>query len=152
MGKPTHSGFTLMELLIVIALIGILVSIAVASYSTIQRKSRDSRRITDMKDLQTAWEQYYSDHEATYPGTSSSIACSLENMSLHTEYLPGGFPVDPQKLTAYPEMYDGWSRCTTATYCFCAGMEIATSANASADCIGGTNGSYKGFYCVRHMQ
>ncbi len=53
------SGFTLIELLVVIAIIGVLASIVLASLNSARRKSRDARRITDIKQLQLALELYY---------------------------------------------------------------------------------------------
>ena len=52
-------GFTLIELLVVISIIGILVAVAVASYTGAQIKARDARRRSDMKAIQSTMEQYY---------------------------------------------------------------------------------------------
>jgi len=57
-----RQGFTLLELLIVIAIIGILISIGVVSYGAAQKKSRDSRRMSDLKAVQAAFEQYSADN------------------------------------------------------------------------------------------
>jgi len=155
MGTKHTSGFTLIELLIVISIIGVLVSVAIASYSTAQKKSRDSRRVSDMKAIQNAWEQYYADNSATYPGPvspSSPVACTLSQMISSATYLPGGFPVDPRGAVAYPNMYSGWSRCASASYCFCAGVEVSTSANAAVDCTGVATAGYNGLYCIHNLQ
>ena len=148
-------GFTLMELLIVIAIIGILVSVSVVSYSSAQKKSRDSRRIGDMKAVQSAWEQYYADNSANYPGPASPsapVACALSMMPTPATYLPGGLPVDPKTGTSYASMYDGWSRCNSASFCFCAGVESAASSNAATDCAGTATVGYAGLYCVHNLQ
>lgn len=52
-------GFTLIELLVVIAIIGVLASIVLASLNNARRKSRDARRITDVKQIQLAMELYF---------------------------------------------------------------------------------------------
>src|SRR3989344_2717562 len=80
-------GFTLMELLIVIAIIGILISISAAAYSTAQKRSRDSRRQGDLKAMQNALEQYYSANNGSYPPNAAA---------LDTTYLPNGMPKDPK--------------------------------------------------------
>lgn len=64
--RAHERGFTLIELLVVIAIIGLLSSIVLSSLNTARIKGRDARRLSDMKQLQTALELYYSDNIA-YP-------------------------------------------------------------------------------------
>lgn len=60
-------GFTLIELLVVIAIIGVLASIVLASLNNARRKSRDARRVTDIKQLQLALELYFDGQNSQYP-------------------------------------------------------------------------------------
>lgn len=57
--KKSTSGFTLIELLVVIAIIGVLATVVLASLNTARRKSRDARRVTDVKQIQLALELYF---------------------------------------------------------------------------------------------
>lgn len=59
-------GFTLIELLVVVAIIGVLASIVLSSLNAARSKARDAKRITELKQIQTALELYYNDHGA-YP-------------------------------------------------------------------------------------
>ena len=61
-------GFTLIELLVVIAIIGLLSTLAVVALNNARQKSRDSKRVADIKQIQTALELYYSDANQ-YPST-----------------------------------------------------------------------------------
>lgn len=66
--KKNLAGFTLVELLIVIAIISILISLAAASFLRAQRQGRDSQRKSDLEKVANALEQYYGDNNA-YPET-----------------------------------------------------------------------------------
>lgn len=59
-------GFTLVELLVVIAIIGVLSTLAVVSLNNARQKSRDAKRVSDIKQVQTALELYFADVN-TYP-------------------------------------------------------------------------------------
>lgn len=71
MKKLNEKGFTLIELLVVIAIIGLLSTLAVVALGNARQKSRDARRLSDLKQLQTALELYYTDNSA-YP-TGSAV-------------------------------------------------------------------------------
>lgn len=106
-----RKGFTLIELLIVIAIIGLLATLAIISLTTAQRKARDTKRIADMKSIQTAVELYFSDN-SSYPAPADWAA-------LQTSLAPyiSQVPVDPNN-----------SAGTQYTYGYCtAGGPCATS-------------------------
>lgn len=56
-------GFTLIELLVVIAIIGILASIAVPQFQDYRKRGFDVRAETDLRNVATAEEAYFLDHE-----------------------------------------------------------------------------------------
>lgn len=140
--KILSQGFTLMELLIVIAVIGILISVATASYSSAQKKARDSRRQSDMKAMQNALEQYYADN-SQYP--AASTPCNLGATSAN--YLPAGLPADPKPSQSYTIACQ-----STSTYCSCALLEGSTTAGNATDASCGGLGSAGAYYCVRNLQ
>jgi type IV pilus assembly protein PilE len=57
-----NRGFTLIELMVVIAILGILVAIAVPQYSDYVLKSRLTESFTNLSDLRTRLEQFYQDN------------------------------------------------------------------------------------------
>lgn len=75
-------GFTLVELVVVIAVIAILSAIAIVSYDIVLKQEHDSKRSSDMTALQTTLETYYQKN-GVYPSGciqlnySASIGCSL---------------------------------------------------------------------------
>src|SRR3989338_11428176 len=98
-------GFTLIELLVVIAIIGVLASIVLASLNSARAKSRDARRITDIKQIQLALELYFDGAGAgSYPlGSAGAANCTaalnygLEALSANG-YIPQ-IPKDPSGTT-----------------------------------------------------
>jgi type II secretion system protein G len=103
-----NKGFTLIELLVVIAIIGILSSVVLASLNSARQKSRDARRVSDIKQIQLALELYF-DSNGVYPGVLTSLAPT---------YIPT-VPVDPQNTGNYTYRYSGLrvgSGTTCATY------------------------------------
>src|SRR3989344_2966865 len=72
-GWKRGAGFTLIELLVVIAIIGLLASIVLASLNTARRKSRDARRLADIKQIQVALELYF-DAKGEYPDATANLA------------------------------------------------------------------------------
>ena len=68
--KTNQKGFTLIELLVVIAIIGILATMSVVALNSAREKARDSRRLSDIKNIQTALEMYYSSNNE-YPSSTS---------------------------------------------------------------------------------
>lgn len=55
----TISGFTLVELLVTISIIGVLASITVVSVGNVRQIARDSKRLADIRQVQTALEFYF---------------------------------------------------------------------------------------------
>lgn len=69
----SHKGFTLIELLIVIAIFGILASVVLASLNVVRIKSRDSRRTSDIRQLQIALGAYANANSSSYPTTLNGL-------------------------------------------------------------------------------
>lgn len=65
-------GFTLIELLVVIAIIGLLATLSVVALNNARLKSRDAKRVSDIKQIQTALELYYVD-ASSYPVETAAV-------------------------------------------------------------------------------
>ncbi len=119
--KMNKKGFTLIELLVVIAIIGLLSTLAVVALGSAREKARDSKRLSDLKQVQTALELHYTD-VASYPagtalvlgGTGATCLDSVGFSDSCTDPYMGQVPADPQD-TAYTYTLSGSSYAITAT-------------------------------------
>ena len=73
-----RKGFTLIELLVVIAIIGVLSTLAVVALNSARQKSRDSKRVADVKQIQTALELYFADNNS-YPTEATAVELGSTN-------------------------------------------------------------------------
>jgi prepilin-type N-terminal cleavage/methylation domain-containing protein len=93
------SGFTLIELMVSIAIIAILAAVGLVVYSTAQKAARISKRAQDLDALKTAMELYKATN-GSYPNQSNATpTCTLSNAStalgaLVPTYMPQ-IPTDP---------------------------------------------------------
>ncbi len=98
--KHNRSGFTIVELLIVIVVIGILAAIVLNTFSGVQARARNTERQTDMKSLASQMEIYYSsnagyplasalDYNGTPARTGSDIAALLPGIDRNAVIAPG---------------------------------------------------------------
>ena len=134
--KISKKGFTLLEMLVVIGIIGVLVGMGAVSYSSAQKKSRDSKRKSDLKVIQSSLEQYYSvckDSPFTYPNKttaqlySGGITCTDPSMTILSS---SNLPKDPKSLANYTYTYVSASN----TYTICtSNMETETPATLCLD-------------------
>ena len=61
-----RSGFTLIEILVVVTIIALLTAIGMVSYASANRNSRDAKRLTDVEQIRAALEMYRAD-QGGYP-------------------------------------------------------------------------------------
>ena len=144
MRNTKQKGFTLIELLVVIAIIGLLASVVLLSLNSARQKSRDAKRLADVRQIASAFELYFNDCggypiEATavvvaatdklFSGTgadcgddsgSSAVNGGIGATAGGTTYL-GQFPVSPTPqdgtCTAAQNSYT-YTAAAAATYTF----------------------------------
>jgi general secretion pathway protein G len=78
--QTRRTGFTIVELLIVIVVIGILAAITIVAYNGVQGRARDSQRVSDLKGIVKALE-IYKVNNGTYPTPVSTPNASSWEVS-----------------------------------------------------------------------
>lgn len=101
-----RQGFTFIELLIVLAILAILMLLLIFAYRTQIAKGRDAKRKSDLRKLQTTFEDYYNDNDC-YP----TVICG-ERLD---PYLDTPIPCDPLNNEIYRYYFEtdpdcGWYR------------------------------------------
>lgn len=133
-------GFTLIELLVVIAIIGLLSTLAVVALNSARQKARDSKRVSDIKQIQTALELYFADQNG-YPIEATAVV--LGDADNDTLCSTGGFAATCAATTYMglvplaPTPLDG--TCTAAQNSY----EYTAAANTTYSltfCLGGAVG------------
>ncbi|HUD06286.1 MAG TPA: hypothetical protein VMR34_00195 [Candidatus Saccharimonadales bacterium] len=93
------SGFTVVELLVIVLIIGILSSVLVLTYSGIQQKQHNNTRINDIKLIQTNLEAYFAQN-GIYPTLTDINSNSWVQTNMKT--LDLGSIRDPQEKSSIP--------------------------------------------------
>lgn len=103
------SGFTIIELLVVISVIALLASVIMVSLNSARAKARNAKRVSDLLQIQTALELYYDDNNR-YPVTGWRSQCAgwggfAQNMVVYDPAAAKGIvPTYMARLPADPSM------------------------------------------------
>jgi len=127
-----NNGFTFIEVLIVVAIIGILASIILVGLSGFRNRGRDTRRVADLREVQNGLELYYTKN-GVYPDTtafaggpgSGSLSDILINAGIGINVVPD----DPN--AAGSDWHYGYCRSGTTSYVLGAHLEDSGNSNLS---------------------
>lgn len=145
--NKNKQGFTLIELLVVIAIIGILSTLSILALNSARARARDAKRISDVKQIQTALEMYYNDNNdypsstAIVPGASIGTGTNVYLKSIPTPPSPadGGTVCAIDATKGYTYTYTGVAGNSSYTINYCLGASI-NGIPASSVQTAGPNG------------
>lgn len=130
MTTRTSRGFTLLEVLVSATIIAVLTAIGIVSYSSVNKRSRDVKRKSDLEQIRSALEMYRADNNA-YPniGATFSNAQNLATALVTSGYIPA-IPDDPNPSGNY--YYRAISTGGIySSYCICANLETLSSTQST---------------------
>ncbi len=70
-GKTSERGFTLVELLIVVAILGVLAAVVIPTFTGVTSQSRASSQTTDINSVQAAVDRFNADAESSWPSEAN---------------------------------------------------------------------------------
>jgi type II secretion system protein G len=125
-------GFTLIELLVVVAIIGLLATLSIVALNNARARARDTRRVADIKQIQTALELYYNDMgsypSAVVPGSSVTSTYGVYMAQVPKNPLPN----DGGCGTSFEYVYATAGATNTYTLTYCLGSATGGIASGTS--------------------
>ncbi len=141
--NPRNRGFTLIELMIVVAIIGILAAIAIPNFIKFQARSKQSEPKSNLKGLFTAQKSYFQEKDR-YSAVAGAIGFSPERGNRYAYWLAVTAPnatVQQRNAAAIPPGQNHQIEVDTFRYPF---MPDGTTANPANPTYGATGGNPNG--------
>jgi general secretion pathway protein G len=120
--KRAQAGFTIVELLIVIVIIGILAAITIVAYNGIQERANFSKSQSDLSALNKAIQLYYADN-GSYPSSTSGCTngwCGWDQAT-GDNFIPG---LVPKYIASTPQLPTSYASSNTYLYSSATGVNF----------------------------
>jgi general secretion pathway protein G len=132
-----ESGFTLLELLIVIVIIGILALLIIPNITSAPKKARDTQRKTDLKAIQKGLEEYFVSNNAYPVQASATVAdAALTPLTSSNPPILKSIPTDPKNASPFQYTYVSDGTTYTLHSCLENGGDNGSGVAADASCTG----------------
>lgn len=145
-----QKGFTLIEILIVISIIGVLSALTLVGMGGFRASGRDARRMSDLRQIQNGLELYYA-KIGYYPTSTTWDDFATQLASAGVKNLP----IDPTNSGDYVYKYTKCQTGDTSGYNYVLSVKLETSTSqikpygsnvCGVDC--GINGNVGDRFCI----
>ena len=132
-GVRARAGFTLIEVLVVVAIIGLLASVILASLNSARQRGRDARRLEDMNSLEKAFTLYEDSNGGLFPVSAATTTLTGTD-TVSTALIGSGaiaqIPLDPLPEQSYTYQTDASGTVYTLNFC----LEATTQGTYAPGC------------------
>lgn len=132
-----HNGFTLIELLVVVLIIGILVAISIPQFSGTREKAFDAASRSDLRNMMTAMESYFSDWHA-YTGATVTAGGTADLDGDGNPEIQASNGVSLQG-TAYSDGFQVTAAHGSSTSTWCVNSSAANASGSLGVIVQGTS-------------
>jgi type IV pilus assembly protein PilE len=94
-----HAGFTIIELMVAVAIIAILAAIGYPSYSDYTRRGKIAEALSTLAETRAKMEQYYLDNRAYTGANAAGLPCDTGVMDAGKKYFSFNCVVNPADYT-----------------------------------------------------
>ncbi len=130
------TGFTLIEMLVIITIVGVFATLGVVALQVSQTRSRDAQRKSDLEKIKVALEEYYND-KGCYPDAGAFANCGSTELSPYLRVIP----CDPR--TGEPYVYEPLAGATCSGYRMFGTLEDTNDPSiGKVGCAAGACGNY----------
>jgi len=130
-------GFTLVEILVIVVIIGVLASLSFITLNSVRGKARDAKRISDIRQIQSILEMYRNNND-TYPSILTPGASLVgPNGQTYISRIPNALSVPDGDCVSDDYIYTSSDPANTYTITYCLGGAVQSAGPGDCTAVPG---------------